>query len=137
MLPLLQPSPYEAVHKVWDAAKQQAGLSSNLRIHDLRHSFASHAIMAGRNLFTLSRLLGPNRMQRTARYAHLADRALLDSAEKIGRLILAQAAPPAPRSLRRDSGQRNSLTSAPAPFCEDTHAIQLHGGRQHGDRRGS
>lgn len=81
VFPLPQPSPYEAVRKVWNTVKQQAGLPSDLRIHDLRHSFASHAIMAGGNLFTVSRLLGPSRVQTTARYAHLADRALLDSAE--------------------------------------------------------
>lgn len=138
--PCVSPSPAIPLRgraQVWNAAKQQAGLPSDLRIRDLRHSFASHAIMAGESLFTVSRLLRHSRVQTTARYAHLADHAPLDSGEKIGRVILAQAVPPAPRSLRRDSGWRNSLTSAPAPFCEDTHAIQLHGGGQHGDRRGS
>jgi integrase len=78
---------YETVRKVWMQIRKQAGLSTTLRIHDLRHSFASHAIMSGETLFLTSRLLGHSRIQMTARYAHLADAALLSNAEKIGEAI--------------------------------------------------
>ncbi|QCB53958.1 DUF4102 domain-containing protein [Sphingopyxis sp. PAMC25046] len=78
---------YETVRSVWLVVRQAAGLPKALRIHDLRHSFASHAVMSGETLFSTSRLLGHRRVQMTARYAHLADAALLAAAEKIGAWI--------------------------------------------------
>lgn len=83
---------YDLVRRKWHAARAAAGLPQTLRIHDLRHSFASHAIMSGETLLTTSRLLGHSRLETTARYAHLADAMLSDSAEKIGALIISQAA---------------------------------------------
>jgi integrase len=68
----------------------EAGLPPKLRLHDLRHSFASHAVMSGETLFSTSKLLGHSRIQMTARYAHLSDTSLAAAAEKVGRLILAQ-----------------------------------------------
>lgn len=88
---------YERIRTVWKAVRRDAQLPTALRIHDLRHSFASHAIMSGETLFTVSRLLGHRRVQTTARYAHLADDTMLKSAEHIGSLIMAQAT----RSRRR------------------------------------
>jgi site-specific recombinase XerD len=87
------PVGYERVRTVWRNVRAAAGLPHGIRIHDLRHSFASHAIMAGESLFTVSRLLGHRRVQTTARYAHLADDAMLDGAERIGALIMKQALP--------------------------------------------
>lgn len=82
---------YQAVQRIWYSVCRDAKLPPSLRIHDLRHSFASHAIMSGESLLTVSRLLGHSRIQTTARYAHLADDLLLDRAEQIGALIMAQA----------------------------------------------
>jgi integrase len=82
---------YERVRTVWKTVRRAAELPTTLRIHDLRHSFASHAIMSGETLFTVSRLLGHRRVQTTARYAHLADDTMLESAERIGSLIMEQA----------------------------------------------
>jgi integrase len=82
---------YKLVYKLWCEIRKEAQLPLRLRMHDLRHSFASHAIMSGETLLTTSRLLGHRRVQTTARYAHLADDALLDTAERIGSLIMAQA----------------------------------------------
>lgn len=89
---------YERVRAVWTSVRKEAGLPSTVRIHDLRHSFASHAIMAGESLFTVARLLGHRRVQTTARYAHLADASLLAGAEKIGAAIMRQALTPPRRS---------------------------------------
>ncbi|MBB3349828.1 site-specific integrase [Sphingomonas sp. BK069] len=55
----------------------------NLRIHDLRHSFASTAIMANVPLATISKLLGHLLPETTARYAHLADEVIADAAQRI------------------------------------------------------
>jgi integrase len=82
---------YEAIRRVWFDVRKYASLPGKLRMHDLRHSFASHAVMSGETLLTTSRLLGHRRVQTTARYAHLADDTLLDTAETIGALILSQA----------------------------------------------
>lgn len=102
---------YERVRTVWRSVRKAAGLPPTLRVHDLRHSFASHAVMAGESLFVVSRLLGHRRVQTTARYAHLADHALLGAAELIGALLMKQAAPRAQRrglfpSLRTREGVR-------------------------------
>jgi integrase len=90
VFPLEGGQKYEAVRSVWFQLRKEAGLPATFRIHDLRHSFASHAIMSGETLFSTSRLLGHSRVQMTARYAHLADDALLAAAEKIGTLLLRQ-----------------------------------------------
>lgn len=91
VFPLPDGAKYETVRTVWLAVRRAAALPSTLRIHDLRHSFASHAIMSGETLLTTSRLLGHRRLQTTARYAHLADETLLAMSEKIGILIMQQA----------------------------------------------
>lgn len=56
----------------WQRVRERAGLDG-VRIHDLRHSFASHALAQGLGLQTIGRLLGHSSVQSTARYAHLAD----------------------------------------------------------------
>ena len=58
-----------------------------LRLHDLRHTAASHAVMSGENLPLVGKLLGHRRHRATAGYAHLADAHLVEAAEKIGGLI--------------------------------------------------
>lgn len=93
VFPLVGRQDYEAVRTVWLAVRKAAALPPTLRIHDLRHSFASHAVMSGETLLSTSRLLGHSRVQMTARYAHLADATLLATAEKIGALITAPYTP--------------------------------------------
>lgn len=78
---------YEAVRVVWAQVRKAADLPASLRIHDLRHSFASHAVMSGETLFCTSRLLGHSKVQMTARYAHLANAALVDAIEHLGALL--------------------------------------------------
>lgn len=96
VFPLVGGQDYEAVRSAWLVVRQEAELPARLRIHDLRHSFASHAVMSGETLFSTSKLLGHSRVQMTARYAHLADTALLAAAEKIGAIIMGtpRTAPP-------------------------------------------
>lgn len=97
VFPLMGVQDYEAVRGVWHIVRRKAELPPALRIHDLRHSFASHAVMSGETLYSTSKLLGHSRVQMTARYAHLADTALLAAAEKIGALLLGQGGmPPRP-----------------------------------------
>ena len=70
----------------WRAVCADAKLGK-LRLHDLRHTAASHAVMSGENLPLVGRLLGHRRHRTTAGYAHLADGHLVEAAEKVGCII--------------------------------------------------
>ena len=70
----------------WHAVRECASLG-NLRLHDLRHTAASQAVMSGENLPLVGKLLGHRRYETTASYAHLADAHLLNAAEMIGSVI--------------------------------------------------
>jgi site-specific recombinase XerD len=59
-----------------------------LRIHDLRHSFASFAVADGASLFLIGKLLGHANARTTERYAHLSNDPLKDAANQIGRTIM-------------------------------------------------
>jgi len=55
----------------------------DVRLHDLRHSMASDAIMAGVPLAVVGKILGHRKPETTARYAHIADSVLSDAVEKV------------------------------------------------------
>ena len=67
----------------WYRLRARAGLD-DVRIHDLRHSFASRALAGGESLSMIGRLLGHADIQSTARYAHLARGAEKASAARVG-----------------------------------------------------
>ena len=66
----------------WLRIRARAGLE-DVRIHDLRHSFASRALALGESLPTIGRLLGHGQVATTARYAHLARDAVKASASRV------------------------------------------------------
>ena len=74
------------LQKSWRRIRKKAGLD-DLRIHDLRHTFASQAVMNGTPLALVSKLLGHAKITTTMRYAHLADSELLEASEGIGVLL--------------------------------------------------
>lgn len=59
------------IQKFWQRIRHRAGID-DVRIHDLRHSFASNAVSQGMSLPMIGKLLGHTQVQTTARYAHLA-----------------------------------------------------------------
>ena len=66
----------------WEIVCERAKLE-NLRIHDARHSYASRALALGESLPMIGRLLGHTQVETTARYAHLAEDSVRDSAVRI------------------------------------------------------
>jgi integrase len=74
------------LQKPWRRLRKAAGLD-DLRIHDLRHSFASFAIGAGVPLALIGGLLGHRSVQTTARYAHLANDPLKRATDVVGGLF--------------------------------------------------
>lgn len=66
----------------WQMLKRRAGLP-DVRLHDLRHSFASVAVMDGVSLARVGKLLGHALPETTARYAHLADDVVSEAADRV------------------------------------------------------
>jgi integrase len=74
---------YEGTPKVWRRIRDQAGLNK-VRLHDLRHSFASMAVSGGASLPVIGALLGHKDTATTARYAHLQDDPIRLASDAIG-----------------------------------------------------
>jgi integrase len=60
-----------------------------LRIHDLRHTYASHLVSGGVSLHIVGKLLGHTQASTTQRYAHVADEAMRDATERFGAIMTA------------------------------------------------
>lgn len=79
--------------KPWRRVRETAGLEG-VRIHDLRHTFASGGLLVGEGLPMIGKLLGHTQIQTTACYAHLADDPIKAAATRIsGRLAAALGNP--------------------------------------------
>jgi integrase len=63
--------PLADLQPFWQRLRSRAGLK-DVRLHDLRHTFASVAVASGQGLPMIGKLLGHSQVQTTARYAHLA-----------------------------------------------------------------
>lgn len=79
-----RPSP--SLHFPWRRIKRRAGLEG-VRLHDLRHTFASIVVNERRSLYEAQRLLGHTHAKATQRYAHLTDETLSDAAEVVSAKI--------------------------------------------------
>ena len=71
------------IQKPWRRIRSRAELE-DVRIHDLRHSFASRALALGESLPMIGKLLGHTQVQTTARYAHLANESVKASGSRVG-----------------------------------------------------
>ena len=74
------------VDEAWRTIRKRAGLG-DVRIHDLRHSYASRALALGEALPVIGKLLGHSRLETTARYAHLARDSAQEAAERVAESI--------------------------------------------------
>ena len=71
----------------WLGVRAEACIVADARLHDLRHSHASHAIMNGESLHMAGCLLGHRRASTTNRYAHLDKATLREAAERVALVI--------------------------------------------------
>ena len=78
--------PFVSVFISWNTARKLAGLA-DVRMHDLRHSFASFLVNAGRTLYEVQKILGHTQVKTTQRYAHLSHDTLLDAANAATRAV--------------------------------------------------
>ncbi len=112
-----RPSP--SLYFPWDRIRERAGLYS-VRLHDLRHSFASFLVNQGVSLYVVQGLLGHSHARTTQRYAHLAQQTLLDAAEMVGTIV---------------SGEHTSVVAAmPLPRLEAGLAMQNHSDLGHTEK---
>ena len=79
------------IDEPWRRIRTRAGLDG-VRIHDLRHSFASRALALGESLPMIGKLLGHTQIRTTARYAHLARDSVNASAARVADSIGADMA---------------------------------------------
>ena len=78
--------PFVIIFNFWGTAREAAGLA-DVRLHDLRHSFASFLVNAGRSLYEVQKILGHTQVKTTPRYAHLAQETLLDATNAVAGLL--------------------------------------------------
>lgn len=81
-----EPRPYQGLMKVWSKVREKAGLD-DVRIHDLRHTYASFAVAGGMSLPLIGALLGHKRSATTERYAHLAADPVRQAADRVGSAV--------------------------------------------------
>ena len=78
--------PLRDVYHQWNRIRKRAGIP-DVRIHDLRHSYASGGLLVGEGLTMIGKLLGHNKVETTSRYAHLANDPLKAAANRIASRI--------------------------------------------------
>jgi site-specific recombinase XerD len=78
--------PYTTIMKVWTRLRMKAGLP-HLRIHDLRHQFASFLVNSGRTLYEVQSILGHSDAKVTQRYSHLSTKTLHEAANSASVII--------------------------------------------------
>ena len=91
-----RPTPMDprSASRIYQAAKQRAGIHKAGGIHMLRHAFATHLLESGTDVVTIQRMLGHERIETTARYLHVTRQALAERVSPLDQLSL-DPVPPA------------------------------------------
>ena len=105
--------PIDNIAFQWDRIRAEAGLPG-LRLHDLRHSWASTAAMNGVDMVTIAKLLGHALVETTERYVHLSDKSVADAADRVSNRIHAALAG------REEGGGQASRAVRPAQAGPET-----------------
>lgn len=100
------------VQSVWERIRTAAALD-DVRLHDLRHSFASVGASSGDSMLIIGALLGHSSPKTTARYTHLADHPLKSAADRISELIEQYLGESGPDPVGTLEFSDASLTSSP------------------------
>jgi integrase len=85
--------PYTTIMKVWSRLRTKAGLP-HLRLHDLRHQYASFLVNSGRTLYEVQQILGHSDPKVTMRYSHLSSKSLQAAANSASVMIKAASQGP-------------------------------------------
>ncbi len=80
------PLSMDTLYRCWRALCSNASLT-DMRLHDLRHSYASFALRQGETVLTIGRLLGHRDPETTLRYTHFADAMAQDAVEAVGAVV--------------------------------------------------
>jgi hypothetical protein len=109
----------QQIDKFWRDLRASIGLS-HLRLHDLRHSFASVAINGGVDLRTVGGLLGHSDLGSTAGYAHLDVAPVKAASARVGRTLdqLMQPTPKKDRYIRDPYLAFTRSKQSMAAFCQ-------------------
>lgn len=84
MIPGAKPGRHRtSLQGLWDRIRVAAEIP-DVRVHDLRHTFASYGVNGGQNLAVVGKLLGHSKITTTQRYAHLADEPVRLATDAIG-----------------------------------------------------
>jgi len=83
--------PYSSIQKAWESLRLKAGLPK-LRIHDLRHFYASNLASNGTSIYIISKLLGHRNVVTSERYSHVSNEALKSAANTVSDTINAALA---------------------------------------------
>lgn len=78
---------FVGIQKIWQRIRRKADLN-DVRLNDIRHSFASLAVSGGESLYKVSKLLGHEQLRTTQRYAHLAPSSLHAASSKVAGKVL-------------------------------------------------
>lgn len=78
--------PYTNIHKYWQKLRTKAQMEK-IRIHDMRHTYASLLANSGRSILEISRILGHSTVKVTERYSHLSTATLQDAANSASVMI--------------------------------------------------
>ena len=107
--PFLFPSrpparPIDNIGFQWTRIRDEAGLPG-LRLHDLRHTWASVAAMNGVDMVTIAKLLGHALVETTERYVHLSDQCVTEAADRVSTRLSAALAG---KTRNRKGGTRHA-----------------------------
>ena len=81
-----KPGPLSSIDHFWHRVRAEANLS-DVRLHDLRHSYASIALLHGETVLTIGKLLGHHDPATTLKYIHLSDAAVRDAVKAVAPVL--------------------------------------------------
>lgn len=111
--------PYTTIMKVWTRLRKKAGLP-HLRLHDLRHSFASFLVNSGRTLYEVQQILGHSQSIVTERYSHLSTKTLQAASNSASVIIQGAIASSQFRALQPVAIQAEPLLVTEVLAIEET-----------------